>query len=51
MIQKRYQYRSKNGIIWTKWFNTFYEDKDIEYLRKYNKYQEQNKLLNEFKIV
>lgn len=42
MIQKRYQYRSKDGIAWTKWFNT-----DVKGL----KYQAGTKLLNEYREV
>lgn len=38
--QKRFQYRSKNGIVWTDWFNSGSTEE---------KWQEKNKLLNEYK--
>ena len=41
MIIKRYQYYSKNGIVWTSWFKW---DSDIR-----DPWQLKNKLKNEYK--
>ena len=42
--QKRYQYWSKDGIVWTEWFN-------IPMNTPEEKWQVKNKLLNEYRIV
>lgn len=39
---KRYQYYSKNGIVWTNWF-------PVDKSATREKWQVQNKLLNEYK--
>ena len=43
MRLKRYQYYSKDGIVWTDWFEV--EEYNTE------KYQYAKKLLNEYKTV
>ena len=40
MLYKRYQYYSKDGIVWTNWFKCRYEENE--------KKQMGNKLLNEY---
>lgn len=40
---KRYQYRSKDGIVWTDWFEWNSSIRD--------KWQLKNKLLNEYKEI
>lgn len=42
MTQKRYQYYSRNGIKWTKWFN---------FSGTQEPYQLGNKLLNEYRTI
>ena len=44
MIQKRYQYYSKDGIKWTEWFNWPHENYKPEWQLK-------NKLKNEYRNV
>lgn len=52
MILKRYQYYSREGIVWTEWFNYNEDDNLLSVLQKNEKYQLLNpKLLNEFRIV
>lgn len=51
MIQKRYQYYSKNGIRWTSWRNFCDDDAELSRLQSEEKWQLKNKLLNEYKIV
>lgn len=50
MIQKRYQFFSKEGIKWTDWFNTPKKDEELEHLNVHQKWQVKGKLLNEFRI-
>lgn len=45
MIQKRYEYFSKDGKKWTSWFNTTLKDMPNE------KWQLAHKLLNEYRII
>lgn len=51
MIQKRYQYYSKEGIKWTEWSDYMDDDSKLEYLQKEEIYQLKPKLLNEYRIV
>lgn len=51
MIQKRYQHYTKDGIVWTDWFDTAKNDSELNVLKKEDKYQLKNKLLNEFRII
>lgn len=46
MIQKRYQYRSPEGIVWTPWFNT-----NLKEIPQDEEYQLKNKLKNEYKEI
>ena len=46
MILKRYQYYGPNGISWTKWFP--YKG-DVLELKRTEKWQLKNKLLNQYK--
>ena len=50
MIQKRYQFFSKEGIKWTDWFDTLKRDKELNNLIDTQKWQVKDKLLNEFRI-
>lgn len=43
MLQKRYQYYSKDGIKWTEWFHHRYDTED--------KWQIKNKLRNEYREI
>ena len=43
MIYKRYQYWSRDGIVWTDWFKWNSDLRD--------KWQLKNKLLNEYKSI
>lgn len=55
-VYKRYQTRTRDSetgqvkIDWTPWFKTRYKPEQLEELRKTDKWQEKNKLLNEFKL-
>ena len=50
MIQKRYQYRSKEGVVWTEWQD--FVDDDTMLLRLQKEEQWQLKpLKNEYRIV
>ena len=51
MIQKRYQYYSKEGIKWSEWSDYMDDDSKLEYLQKEERYQLKPKLLNEYRIV
>ena len=51
MIQKRYQYYSKEGVKWSEWSDYMDDDSKLEYLQKEEKYQLKPKLLNEYRIV
>jgi len=51
MIQKRYQYFSREGKVWTKWFDFCKDDSQLERLKKENKWQMKNQLLNDYRIV
>ena len=50
MIQKKYQFFSKEGIKWTDWFDTLKKDEELENLRITQYWQLKDKLLNEFRI-
>lgn len=54
MIEKRFQYYTKNGIEWTKWFTFKHGDnpEEVKQLRKDEKWQlKSQKLLNDFRYV
>ncbi len=51
MIQKRYQYYSKEGVKWSEWSDYMGDDSKLEYLQKEERYQLKPKLLNEYRIV
>ena len=51
MIQKRYQFYSKEGVKWTPWSNYKSDNSQLSELRKEEKYQLKPHLLNEFRIV
>ena len=52
MIQKRYQIISKEGVIWTKWFNYCPDDTALSRFQSEEKYQlRDSKLMNEFRVV
>jgi hypothetical protein len=52
MIQKRYQYLSDQGTVWTDWYNYSEDDKLLDTFIKNEKYQLLHpKLLNQFRIV
>ncbi len=51
MIQKRYQHYTKDGIMWTEWFNVAGNDEDLKTIQKENKWQMNSKLKNEFRIA
>lgn len=51
MIQKRYQHYTKDGIMWTEWFNVAGNDEDLKIIQKENKWQMNSKLKNEFRIA
>lgn len=51
MIQKRFQYHSKQGITWTEWRNYCDDDSQLSSLQEEEKYQLKPKLLNEYRIV
>lgn len=50
MIYKRYQYWGIKGITWTKWF-PYTTNESITTLKRLEKWQIKNKLLNQFKEV
>jgi hypothetical protein len=50
MIQKRYQYVSKEGTVWTDWSDYCEDDSQLLRLQTEEKYQLKPKLLNEFRI-
>ena len=50
-IQKRYQYNSKFGIVWTPWFNCSSDDTQLERLEREEKYQFGTKYRNEYRII
>jgi hypothetical protein len=50
MIQKRYQYNSRKGIIYSSWFDYSDDDSQIEELIK-NEAKQLGKLKNEYRIV
>lgn len=52
MIQKRYQWISKEGVVWTHWYNYCEDDSLLKIFQKEEKYQLKNsKLLNEFRVI
>ena len=51
MIQKRYQYYSKSGIIWTPWRDYSEDDSLLSKLQEEEKWQIKGKLRNEYKVV
>jgi len=50
MIQKRFQYFTKQGIVWTEWRDYCEDDSQLSRLQTEEKYQLKPKLLNEFRI-
>lgn len=50
MIQKRYQYRSKEGIVWTEWQDFMDDDTALLRLQKEEQWQ-LKPLKNEYRIV
>ena len=50
MIQKRFQYWSVQGILWTDWFDYCEDNGQLQTLQTEEKWQLKNKLLNEFRI-
>ena len=50
-IQKRYQYYSRLGIVWTPWFNISSDDSQLERLKREEKYQFGTKYLNEYRVI
>jgi hypothetical protein len=50
MIQKRYQYRSKEGIVWTEWQDFINDDTMLLRLQKEEQWQ-LKPLKNEYRIV
>ena len=50
MIQKRYQYISRQGTVWTEWRDYCTDDSQLSRLQTEEKYQLKPKLLNEFRI-
>ena len=52
MIQKRFQYITPDGTVWTNWFNYSDSDELLPVFQKNEKYQLLHpKLLNEFRVV
>ena len=52
MVQKRYQYFSREGVVWTKWFDYHKDDTLLKRFQSEEKYQLINsKLKNEFRVV
>lgn len=51
MIQTRYQHYGPNGIEWTKWVDLDPDDSHLEELKKNQKWQVKDKLLNEYRVV
>ena len=51
MIQKRYQFYSKEGVEWTSWSDYEPDDSQLSRLRKEEKYQLKPHLLNDFRII
>jgi hypothetical protein len=50
MIQKRYEYWSKEGKVFSSWFDYEQDDSLLTTLEAKEKWQLQNKLRNEFRI-
>lgn len=51
MIQKRYEYWSKEGKVFSPWFDYEQDDSLLTTLEAKEKWQLQNKLRNEFRIT
>lgn len=51
MIQTRYQHYGPKGIEWTKWVDLDPDDSHLEELKKNQKWQVKDKLLNEYRVV
>lgn len=51
MIQKRYEYWTAKGKLWTDWFNYCDDNGQLETLRQEEQWQIKNKLRNEFRVV
>ena len=52
MIQKRYQFYSKDGIVFTPWYNYSEHDDLLKEFQTKEKYQLRNPTLrNEFRVV
>lgn len=51
MIQKRYQYWAHEGVVWTPWVDYCEDDSQLKEIEKMYKWQLNNKLKNEFRVV
>ena len=51
MIQKRFQFYTKEGKKWTPWQNYMEDDSQLSRLQQEEKYQLKPLLLNEFRVV
>ena len=51
MIQKRYQYWVREGVVWTPWADYCEDDSQLKEIEKMYKWQLKNKLKNEFRVV
>ena len=51
MIQKRFQYWTAQGVVWSNWFNYCKNNGQLKDLQVNEKWQLKNKLLNEFRII
>lgn len=51
MIQKRFQYYTREGLAWSNWFNCSKDDSKLEEFQRENKFQLAGKLKNEYRIV
>lgn len=50
-LETRFQYRSNQGIQWTRWMPWFGEKLSVKELANKYPWQEKNKLRNEFRKV
>lgn len=51
MVQKRYEYMSREGVKWTPWSDYCEDDSQLSRLQKEEQWQLKPRLRNEYRIV
>lgn len=55
VVETRYQWLSKDGIVWTKWFNDYTpyktEEECLEVIKKYKEISSKQKLKHEYRVA